>query len=221
MSTFSIDRPFLQDLLRGIESGRIQLPDFQRGWVWDDYRIRSLIASVSREFPIGSVLTLKAEDTDVRFATRLIEGVNATDVHREPDTLILDGQQRLTALFQVLTLGNVAFRRDAQGSQIRRFYYFDMEACTGNETDREEAVISCREDRRLQVPTSNGKTKPIDLSLTKEQYDNHMFPIHKAVRQSHFQYTKFSTLPIGNKDTYNTGIRTLRKLGRSSNLTLR
>ena len=179
MSTFSIDRPFLQDLLRGIGSGRIQLPDFQRGWVWDDYRIRSLIASVSREFPIGSVLTLKAEDTDVHFETRLIEGVNATDVHREPDTLILDGQQRLTALFQVLTLGNVAFRRDAQGSQIRRFYYLDMEACTGNETDREEAVISCREDRRLQVPTSNGKTKPIDLSLTKEQYDNHMFPIHK------------------------------------------
>jgi hypothetical protein len=179
MSTFSIDRPFLQDLLRGIGSGRIQLPDFQRGWVWDDYRIRSLIASVSREFPIGSVLTLKAEDTDVRFATRLIEGVNATDVHREPDTLILDGQQRLTALFQVLTLGNVAFRRDAQGSQIRRYYYLDMEACTGNETDREEAVISCREDRRLQVPTSNGKTKPIDLSLTKEQYDNHMFPVHK------------------------------------------
>ena len=179
MSTFSIDRPFLQDLLRGIGSGRIQLPDFQRGWVWDDYRIRSLIASVSREFPIGSVLTLKAEDTDVRFETRLIEGVNATDVHREPDTLILDGQQRLTALFQVLMLGNVAFRRDAQGSQIRRFYYFDMEACTGNETDREEAVISCREDRRLQVPTSNGKIKPIDLSLTKEQYDNHMFPIHK------------------------------------------
>ena len=125
------------------------------------------------------MLTLKAEDTDVRFETRLIEEVNATDVHREPDTLILDGQQRLTALFQALMLGNVVFGKNTQGRQIRRYYYLDMEACTRNETDREEAVISCREDRRLQVPTPNGKTKPIDLSLTKEQYENHIFPAHK------------------------------------------
>ncbi len=53
MSTFSIDRPFLQDLLRGIGSGRIQLPDFQRGWVWDDYRIRSLIARLCLHFVSG------------------------------------------------------------------------------------------------------------------------------------------------------------------------
>lgn len=179
MSTFSINRPFLQELLKEIGSGKIQLPDFQRGWVWNDDRIRSLIASVSREFPIGSVLTLKPEDTDVRFETRLIEGVNPTDVHREPDTLILDGQQRLTALFQVLMLGNVVFRQNIRGRQIRRYYYFDMEACVQNETDREDAIISCREGRSLQLPTSNGKTKTVDLSLAEAQYDNHMFPAHK------------------------------------------
>lgn len=179
MSTFSIDRPFLQELLREIGNGKIQLPDFQRDWVWNDDRIRSLIASVSREFPIGSVLTLKAEDTDVRFETRLIEGVNPADVRKEPDTLILDGQQRLTALFQVLVLGNVVFRKTARGRQIRRYYYFDMEACLRNETDREDAVISCREGRPLQLATSNGKTKTIDLSLTEAQYDHHIFPAHK------------------------------------------
>ena len=179
MSTFRIDQPFLQDLLKEIGSGKRQLPDFQRGWVWDNDRIRSLIASVSREFPIGSVLTLKAGGTDMHFETRLIEGVNTANVRREPDTLILDGQQRLTALFQTLMLGNVVFKRNAQGTEIRRYYYLDMETCTGNETDREEAVISCREDRRLQVPTSNGKTKTIDLSLPKEQYENHIFPVHK------------------------------------------
>lgn len=193
MSTFSIDRPFLQGLLREIGSGKIQLPDFQRGWVWNDDRIRSLIASVSREFPIGSVLTLKPEDTDVRFQIRLIEGVNPADVHKEPDTLILDGQQRLTALFQVLMLGNVVFRRNAQGRQICRYYYFDMEACTGDEADREDAVISCREDRRLQVPTYSGKTKTVDLSSTEEQYENHIFPAHKIFdsadwRQGYIQH---------------------------------
>ena len=193
MSTFRIDQPFLQDLLKEIGSGKIQLPDFQRGWVWSDDRIRSLIASVSRKFPIGSVLTLKSEDTDMHFETRLIEGVNTADIHREPDTLILDGQQRLTALFQALMLGNVAFRRNTQGRKIRRYYYFDMDACTRNETEREDAVISCREDFRLRIPTPNGKPKTIDLSSAQEQYKNQMFPVHKIFdsadwRQGYMEY---------------------------------
>ena len=187
MSTFSRDIP-LQDLLKDIESGKIQLPDFQRDWVWGDNHIRSLIASVSRKFPIGSVLTLKTEDTDLNFKTRLIEGVNTADVHREPDILILDGQQRLTALFQALMLENVV----TQGRQVRQ-YYFDMKACTENEADREDAVISCREDRHLKVSTSNGKTKTIDISLTKDEYKNHMFPVHKIFdsadwRQGYMEY---------------------------------
>lgn len=49
MSTFNIDRPFLNDMLKDIETGRIQLPDFQRGWVWDDYRIRSHWPAVSHK----------------------------------------------------------------------------------------------------------------------------------------------------------------------------
>ena len=35
------------ELMKEIHEGKIQLPDFQRGWVWDDYRIRALIASIS------------------------------------------------------------------------------------------------------------------------------------------------------------------------------
>lgn len=90
----------LQNVLEDIEIGKIQLPDFQRGWVWDDYRILSLIASVSQVFPIGSVLTLEAGGTDVNFQSRLIEGVSNKYEDTDPETLILDGQQRLTALFQ-------------------------------------------------------------------------------------------------------------------------
>ncbi|MCY3722586.1 MAG: DUF262 domain-containing protein [Candidatus Poribacteria bacterium] len=179
MSTFRIDQPFLQDLLKEIGSGKIQLPDFQRGWVWDNDRIRSLIASVSRKFPIGSVLTLKAEGTDIRFKTRLVEGVNIVDVHKEPETLILDGQQRLTALFQTLMSKNGVFTRSARGRTRRLYYYLDMKACLGNETEREEAVVSCGEDRRLQVSTSNRKAEPIDLSSIQDQYENHMFPVHQ------------------------------------------
>ena len=106
MSGFGIDRPFLSQMLEDIGEGKIQLPDFQRGWVWDDERIRSLIASVSQEFPIGSVLILNPTGTDVRFIPRLVKGVNSNRANTEPDTFILDGQQRLTALYQALMSRN-------------------------------------------------------------------------------------------------------------------
>jgi len=50
--------PFnLQDLLKDCHKGALQLPDFQRSWVWDEERIKSLIASVLRAFPVGALTT--------------------------------------------------------------------------------------------------------------------------------------------------------------------
>ena len=47
-STFRTAEPGLSELLEAIHAGKVQLPDFQRGWVWDDNHIKSLIASISR-----------------------------------------------------------------------------------------------------------------------------------------------------------------------------
>ena len=44
----------LKSLLKDCEGGKLQLPDFQRSWVWEEERIMSLIASVSRGFPMGA-----------------------------------------------------------------------------------------------------------------------------------------------------------------------
>src|SRR2546421_2621831 len=97
-------REQIQDILRGIREGKTQLPDFQRGWVWDDDHIRSLLASVSLSFPIGAVMMLQTGNPDVRFKPRLVEGLNLADPP-EPERLILDGQQRLTSLFLALFSG--------------------------------------------------------------------------------------------------------------------
>ena len=68
----------LKELLHQIQDGKIQLPDFQRGWVWDDERIKSLLVSISLSFPVGAIMTLSA-DGDVQFKKRPIEGVPAND----------------------------------------------------------------------------------------------------------------------------------------------
>ena len=52
-TTFDSTKEALNDLLGDAGTGKLQLPDFQRGWVWDDYSIRSLLASISQAFPFG------------------------------------------------------------------------------------------------------------------------------------------------------------------------
>jgi uncharacterized protein with ParB-like and HNH nuclease domain len=59
ITMFDSTKESLQDLLRSIREKRTQLPDFQRGWVWDDEHIRSLLASVSMSYPIGAVMMLQ------------------------------------------------------------------------------------------------------------------------------------------------------------------
>src|SRR5262245_2730166 len=95
ITMFDSTRESLQDLLRGLRDGRTQLPDFQRGWVWDDEHIRSLLASVSMSYPVGAVMMLQTGNPDVRLKPRPVEGVPPDQVV-EPERLILDGQQRLT-----------------------------------------------------------------------------------------------------------------------------
>src|SRR5215467_8047634 len=103
-ASFSSDKEFLRKLLEQIQGGKVQLPDFQRGWIWDDLHIRSLLASISLSYPIGAVMLLGTGNPNVRFKPRPLEGA-PTPLHQAPDHLILDGQQRLTSLFLAMMSG--------------------------------------------------------------------------------------------------------------------
>ncbi len=51
LTTFDSTKESLSAILQEISEGNIQLPDFQRGWVWDDDHIKSLLASVALSYP--------------------------------------------------------------------------------------------------------------------------------------------------------------------------
>lgn len=72
-STFQTNPYDLDRLLQDCHRGMLQLPDFQRSWVWDEDRIRSLIASISRAFPVGALMTLETGG-EVNFKPRPVEG---------------------------------------------------------------------------------------------------------------------------------------------------
>src|SRR3954451_14995610 len=99
MSRMGFQTPLyeLHDYLNWTRSGKIQLPDFQRGYKWDEERIRSLLVTVVQGHPLGVVMLLKTGSDQVRFKPKPIEGASdALDV--DPQMLLLDGQQRLTSL---------------------------------------------------------------------------------------------------------------------------
>ena len=102
VDAFGIEKEFLQDLLVEASSGRSKLPEFQRGWVWPMENIRSLLASISLGYPVGTIMMLRTGG-DVRFKERPIEGASPKS-STSADRLILDGQQRMTSLFQALLL---------------------------------------------------------------------------------------------------------------------
>ena len=177
MATFTTHPLALKELLGGVESGKIRLPDFQRGWVWDDYRIRALIASISRGFPVGAVMMLQAGG-DINFKTRLVEGV-VDDPTSEIGQFLLDGQQRLTSLYQALKSPRPAYTRDSRGGRINRWYYVDMLKAMNDDVDREEAIVSVPEDKR--ITRDFGRELLLDLSKPEFEYARHMIPCEKLI----------------------------------------
>ena len=86
----------LLDLLDRIHSGDMVLPDFQRDFVWEPSATQALIVSIANNYPAGSILRVR--DRQRAFSSREFEG--APPPAAEHTFLVLDGQQRLTSLYQ-------------------------------------------------------------------------------------------------------------------------
>jgi hypothetical protein len=175
ISTFDSTKTGLQELLKRIDEGKMQLPDFQRGWVWDDDRIRSLLASIAVSFPIGAVMLLETGGEGVRFKPRPVQGANFPH-GKEPETLILDGQQRFTSLYQALMLLKPVQTTTVQKKKIERFYYLDMNQMTNGDVDEEEAILSIPADKL--VKSDFGRKIDLDLRSPEMEYQNHLFPVN-------------------------------------------
>lgn len=189
---YNIEKESLNTLLSESEQGATQLPDFQRGWVWDDERVRSLLASVSLGYPIGAVMMLATGSESVRFAERTLEG--APNANANADRLVLDGQQRLTSLFQALLLNTPVMTRDAKGKPVERWYYINMSEALDEHADREDAVISLPRDRKI---TRNfGREIVKDYSTPDREYEEMLFPLSQVFQsytwrrnfQKHWKY---------------------------------
>jgi len=185
-STFKTNPVRLKELLQHCEQGKIQLPDFQRSWVWAEDRILSLIASISQAFPIGALMTLssKAGSTDV-FARRPVQGCPATATLMIPDELLLDGQQRMTSLYQSCLRQDVVETITPKRKLVKRWFYIDMPKALQADSDRDEAIFSVPEDRRLKE--NFDKDIKLDLSTPELEYEQSRFPLNRVFDWDHWR----------------------------------
>jgi hypothetical protein len=129
MNIFEDTNPHaLKDLLSEISSRMMALPNFQRDFVWEPGATQELIVSIANNYPAGSILRVR--DAKRVFAAREFEGAPTLGGQKHT-FLVLDGQQRLTSLYQAF-----------YGVGEHR-YYLDLQKLLDG-ADFEEAIFHVR-----------------------------------------------------------------------------
>lgn len=172
--SFDSTKQDLSELLKQVRKGELQLPEFQRDYVWNESAIISLFASIAKGYPVGALLTLK-RGGEVDFKPRPIDGAKVDGV--EPEELLLDGQQRMTSLFKALYSQEPADIITTRDRREKRYFYLHIEKALSNAFGVEEAVETVPETRKRMK--NFGREVDLDLSTPEQEYEQHLFPLNQ------------------------------------------
>jgi hypothetical protein len=153
-SKFESDKRDLLYLLDQVHNRDLALPDFQRSFVWDAAATRELIVSIARSFPAGNLLFLRG-GSEV-FLPRAVEEAPALDGHR-PAALVLDGQQRLSSLYQAFA-----------GVGAHRFFVDIPVLMAGDDVDAAVKAYSVSGAKAWMTPEGQAKSLMLPLARVRE-----------------------------------------------------
>lgn len=132
------------NVLKDVITGKIGLPDLQRPFVWKNDKVRDLLDSMLRGYPIGYVMLWEPPADDASKKSQIGDNEKAYAVPKE---LVIDGQQRLTALLAVFY--GVEVRDSTFKSRPIRIAYNPITAefkVADASTDRDPRFVSCVSD---------------------------------------------------------------------------
>lgn len=174
---FQTPQHALKELLPKLRNGEIQLPDFQRGYVWEVEQVRELLVTIARGHPLGVVMTLQTGNDQVRFKPTPVVGASSAAIHAQPKLLLLDGQQRLTSLTQSMSGEGVVVCHDNR-KVVKRRFYIDIEKAMAAEDEIEQAVRVLPEDGVLRE--NFDRDIVLDASTREKQLELGLFPFWLA-----------------------------------------
>ena len=107
MANFEVNSVQVNTLLSYVDDGIIAIPEIQRPFVWDATKVRDLIDSLYKGYPVGYIITWKNPNVKLKDGT-ISEGKQ----------ILIDGQQRVTALSAAIR-GNEVLNSEYKKKRIR------------------------------------------------------------------------------------------------------
>ena len=104
---YSVNQHLIETLLSWVKSGEIAIPEIQRPFVWDASKVRDLMDSLYRGFPVGYIIAWRNPNVKLKDGS-LAEGKK----------VLIDGQQRVTALTAAIA-GQQVVNKDYKKVSIR------------------------------------------------------------------------------------------------------
>ncbi|MDW7761648.1 MAG: DUF262 domain-containing protein [Acidobacteriota bacterium] len=133
------DHISLNALVERLKEGRFVIPDFQRDFEWRPWDIKELMRSIFLDYYIGSLLLWKGKKENFdALSCEIIYGFKDKTGQQawncgfgEPEHIVLDGQQRLTALYYAFVAPNVPLPKRAN----RAVFFVNVEKFINEEYD--------------------------------------------------------------------------------------
>jgi len=163
------DHISLNTLIGRLKEGRFVIPDFQRDFEWRPWDIKELMRSIFLDYYIGSLLLWKGKTENFNaLSCEILYGFdNTTGQHPwncgrgDPEHIVLDGQQRLTALYYAFVAPNVPLPNRAN----RAIFFVQVEKFMNEQFD--DAFQYEWFSHHLSETLANREA----------QYAQHMFPL--------------------------------------------
>lgn len=152
------DHTSLNTLIGWLKEGRFVIPDFQREFEWEPWDISELMRSIFLDYYIGSLLLWKSKSEN--FDALACEPVYGYEGSPHPEHIVLDGQQRLTAMHYAFTAPDIP----APGRANRYLYFIHVDRFM--DEDYDEAFQYRWRQNSLKL-----------LEDSTSQYDDHIFPL--------------------------------------------
>ena len=149
----------LNTLISRLKEGRFVIPDFQREFEWKPWDIRDLMRSIFLDYYIGSLLLWKGKDEN--FEALSCEDVYGFSGDGNREHIVLDGQQRLTAMSYAFTAPEIPLP-----SRSNPYYYYIH-------VDR---FMAEEYDQAFDYNWNKRRRKKLARSL-EQQYEEHLFPL--------------------------------------------
>lgn len=140
----------VEALLHDVVTGELVLPDFQRDFVWKPDDVRELLVSIFGDFYIGTMLYMEALADDSPFALRLVYGVETVRPETQIQSIVkvlLDGQQRTSALFYALHAPNISLA----GRKNPFLFFLNLRHLITKDYDNAVAFVNAGNKRELRA----------------------------------------------------------------------